>query len=96
MHIVGYNLRPVVVRQGAEVMMQAVFLEIALSYLALKEQYPSFTHSDSFHSWADLLNMGYLALVTDQPSGHALALGLALVSVVALMSLAVSHAARAR
>ena len=37
-HIVGYNLRPVLVRQGAEVMSQVVFLEIGLSYLAASRQ----------------------------------------------------------
>ena len=32
-HIIAYNLRPVVIRQGAEIMMQVAFLEVALSYL---------------------------------------------------------------
>ena len=95
-HVVALNLRPVVVRQGAEVMMQVVFLEIALSYLALAEREPSFTHADSMMSWADLLNMGYLSLVLDIPTTHALALGLGLVGLVAVMSLSLSRAARAR
>lgn len=95
-HVVALNLRPVVVRQGAEVMMQVVFLEIALSYLALAEDQPSFTHSDSLKSWADLLNLGYPALVLDVPTSHALWLGLTLVGLVAVMALSVGHAARAR
>lgn len=95
-HVVGLNLRPVVVRQGAEVMMQVVFLEIALSYLALAEDQPSFTHSDSLKSWADLLNLGYPALVLDVPTMHALVLGLVLVGLVAIMALSVGRAARAR
>jgi ABC-type dipeptide/oligopeptide/nickel transport system permease subunit len=95
-HVVLLNLRPVVVRQGAEVTMQVVFLEIALSYLALADDQPSFTHPDSMRSWADLLNQGYPSLVLDVPSGHALALGLLLVALVAVMALGVGHAARGR
>ncbi len=95
-HVVALNLRPVVVRQGAEVMMQVVFLEIALSYLALAEAQPSFTHSDSLKSWADLLSFGYPALVLDVPTAHALVLGLTLVGLVAVMALSVGRAARAR
>jgi len=96
-HVVMLNLRPVVVRQAAEVMMQVVFLEIALSYLALAESEPSLTHLDNQHSWADLLSQGYPALVLDGvPTMHALALGLGLVAMVALMSHALERAARAR
>ncbi len=95
-HVVALNLRPVVVRQGAEVVMQVVFLEIALSYLAVVEDQPSFTHADSLVSWADLLNLGYPALVLDVPTYHALALGLGLIGVVAAMSLCLGVAARAR
>ena len=95
-HVVLLNLRPVVVRQGAEVTMQVVFLEIALSYLALADDQPSFTHPDSMRSWADLLNLGYPSLVLDVPSGHALALGLGLVGMVAIMALSLGHAARGR
>lgn len=95
-HVVALNLRPVVVRQGAEVMMQVVFLEIALSYLAVVEDQPSFTHADSLVSWADLLNLGYPAIVLDVPTVHALALGLVLVGVVAAVSLCMGVAARAR
>ena len=46
-HIVWLNLRPVLVRQGSEVMMQVVF-EVSLSYLAMIQE-PSFTHSESTH-----------------------------------------------
>ncbi|MFT5681665.1 MAG: ABC-type dipeptide/oligopeptide/nickel transport system permease subunit [Myxococcota bacterium] len=95
-HIVALNLRPVVVRQAVETMMQVVFLEIALSYLALAQDQPSFTHADSLHSWADLLNMGYPALILDIPTTHALVLGLSLVGMVAVMTLSVSRTARAR
>ncbi len=96
-HVVLLNLRPVVVRQGAEVMMQVVFLEIALSYLALAEDQPSFTHPDSLKSWADLLNIGYPSLVLEGvPTQHALWLGLVLVGLIAVMALSVGRAARAR
>jgi ABC-type dipeptide/oligopeptide/nickel transport system permease subunit len=95
-HVVALNLRPVVVRQAAEVVMQVVFLEIALSYLALDAMQPSFTHSDSTRSWADLLYQGYSSLVLDVPSLHALLLGLALVGITALVSVSLSSAARAR
>ena len=76
--------------------MQVVCLGIALSYLALAEDQPSFTHSDSLKSWADLLNLGYPSLVLDVPTTHALLLGLGLVAVVAVMALATGRAARAR
>jgi dipeptide transport system permease protein len=96
-HIVALNLRPVVVRQGAEVMMQVVFLEIAFSYLARVESYPSFTHPDSVSSWADLLYLGYPSLAFwEGTTAHALGLGLGLVAFVAVVALSTSHAARAR
>lgn len=96
-HVVALNLRPVVVRQMAEVTMQVIFLEIALSYLALAQDQPSFTHPDSLKSWADLLNLGYTWLVFDDvQTGHALALGVALIGIVAVMALATGRAARAR
>ena len=63
-HIIAYNLRPVVIRQGAEIMMQVAFLEVALSYLAV-DLNGLLTHPDSLRSWADLLNMGYVGLVVD-------------------------------
>jgi ABC-type dipeptide/oligopeptide/nickel transport system permease subunit len=96
-HVVALNLRPVVVRQGVEVVMQVVFLEIAFSYLSVVESYPSFTHSDSVVSWADILYMGYPALAFGDPTAaHALLLGLGLISFIAVVTLATSHAARAR
>ena len=97
-HVVGHNLRPVVVRQGAETLMQVVFLEIALSYLALMEDQPSFTHPDSSRSWASLLEDGYKALfIGDKyPSDHALWLGLGLLGLVGLMAASIGRAARAR
>jgi hypothetical protein len=94
-HFVALNLRPVVVRQAIETVMQVVFLEIALSYLALSDSQPSFTHGDSVRSWADILYLGY-QVILDVETGHALALGLGLVGVVALMSLSVTWAVRAR
>jgi ABC-type dipeptide/oligopeptide/nickel transport system permease subunit len=97
-HVVGHNLRPVVVRQGAETLMAVVFLEIALSYLALADNYPSFTHPDSVMSWADLLKLGYPSLIPslDFHSGHALWLAIGLLGLVAVMSIAIGRAARAR
>ena len=95
-HIVGYNLRPVLVRQGAEVMSQVVFLEIALSYLAASRQDPSFTHPDSVMSWADILYLGYTALAFREPYDHAAILGLALLVVVSAFAAALGRAARAR
>lgn len=94
-HVVALNLRPVLVRQGAETAMQVVFLEIALSYLALSDNQPSFTHPDSTHSWADLLDLGY-KIVLDLESGHALGLGLGLIGLVVVATLTLTHAARAR
>ncbi|MEC7987994.1 MAG: hypothetical protein VX278_22695 [Myxococcota bacterium] len=96
-HIVALNLRPVVVRQGAEVMMQVVFLEVALSYLAVVESQPSFTHLDNLHSWADLLRMGYFSLIADKADTlHALVLGLALITLIVVTASSVSKAARAK
>ena len=94
-HIIGLNLRPVVVRQGVETMMQVVFLEIGLSYLAVQDTQPSLTHGDSEKSWADLLYYGYQAFLGVE-SGHGLALGLVLVGVVALTTVFVTSAVRAR
>lgn len=95
-HILWMNLRPVIVRQGAEVTMQVVFLEIALSYLAVSRQQPSFTHADSVYSWASLLYDGYTALVGGTPMMHAMMLGLALVAAIALMAQSIRMGARAR
>ena len=94
-HVVWLNLRSVIVRQAAEVGMQVVFLEIALSYLAVSRNEPSFTHSDSSYSWATLLYQGYTAFL-DVPLFHSLYLGLGLVGVVALMAQSIRIAARAR
>ncbi|MEQ1572040.1 MAG: hypothetical protein ABMA64_40810 [Myxococcota bacterium] len=94
-HVVWLNLRPVLVRQAAEVLMQVVFLEIGLSYLALRRSEPSFTHPDSSFSWATLLYQGYTALLGVE-LWHALALGLALVAAVALLSTSLRLAARPR
>lgn len=95
-HVVAYNLRPVIVRQAAEVTMQVVFLEISLSYLATSNDDPSFTHPDNIRSWADILHLGYRALAFDAPFMHALVLGLGLVALVAGTTIGVSRAARAR
>ena len=95
-HIVALNLRPIVVRQGAEVMMQVVFLEVALSYLAVVESQPSFTHADNIKSWAELLKMGYSAVVVDEPSLHALIIGLGLIAFVVVTATSITNMARAR
>lgn len=95
-HVVALNLRPVVVRQAAEVAMQVTFLELSLSYLANVENQSSFTHPDSLKSWADLLRVGYPWLLDLADTGHALALGLGLVAVVAGVTLFSAHAARPR
>lgn len=94
-HVTWLNLRPVIVRQGAEVTMQVVFLEIALSYLALSRNEPSLTHSDATYSWATLLYQGYTAFL-GRDLYHAMALGLGLVAMVAVMAQALRIAARAR
>ncbi|MEZ4319551.1 MAG: hypothetical protein R3F61_18695 [Myxococcota bacterium] len=94
-HVVWMNLRPVIVRQGAEVMMQVVFLEIALSYLALASNAPSFTHAENLNSWAELLYLGY-SWILDRHLGHAVFLSFALIAVTALMAQSFRLAARAR
>ena len=76
--------------------MQVVFLEVALSYLAVMELKPSFTHADNLHSWADLLKMGYATVVVDEPSLHALLLGLGLITLIVVTASSVSSMARAR
>lgn len=81
-HILWNNLRPVIVRQGAEVGMQVVFLEIALSYLALASREPSFTHPESSYSWATLLYQGY-TWILGQDLFHSMVLGLGLVALTA-------------
>lgn len=95
-HVTLLNLRDVIARQAGEVMMQVVFLEIALSYLALSGREASFTHSADTKSWASLLYEGYTWLVASLPMAHAMALGLALVACVVLATQAFRMAARAR
>ncbi len=96
-HIVGLNLRPVVVRQACETMTQVTFLELALSYLSIQQKQSSFTHPDDLRSWADLLKVGYQALVIPNVgTGHALAAGLTLVGAVVLFARLGTYAARAR
>lgn len=96
-HIVTLNLRPVVVRQACETLTQVTFLELALSYLSVQQNQSSFTHPDSLRSWADLLKLGYPALVIpDVGTGHALAAGLFLVGAVVVGARLGTYAARAR
>ncbi len=95
-HIIWLNLRPVIVRQAAEVGMQVIFLEIALSYLAASQRQPSFTHPDSTYSWAKLLYDGYSAIVGGTPMYHALVVGVLLVALTAIMAQAFRLGARAR
>jgi ABC-type dipeptide/oligopeptide/nickel transport system permease subunit len=94
-HVVWGNLRPVLVRQAAETAMHVVFLEIALSYLTVRESEPSLTHLDSEASWATLLYQGYASLLGER-LWHGGALGLLLIGLVALAATSVRHAARAR
>ena len=103
-HIVYIKSSSVLVRQGSEVMMQVVFLEVSLSYLAMVQDQPSFTHSESTHSWAELLYQGYIGLIIDPiaPHGepvttmHILGLGLFLIGLVVIGSFSLSRAAEAR
>ncbi len=95
-HIVLLNLRPVVVRQASEVLLQVTFLELGLSYLAVQDNQSSFTHSDSLKSWADLLYMGYTSIGLGMPTGHALVLGLGLVAMVTLMAKMTTSMVKAR
>lgn len=96
-HIVALNLRPVVVRQACETLTQVTFLELALSYLSVQQNQSSFTHPDSLRSWADLLKLGYPALVIPGVgTGHALAAGLFLVGAVVVGARLGIYAARAR
>jgi ABC-type dipeptide/oligopeptide/nickel transport system permease subunit len=94
-HVIWLNLRAVIVRQGAEVAMQVVFLEIALSYLAVSKNQPSFTHAESTYSWATLLYQGYTALM-GQDLMHSMFFGLLLVAMVAIMAQAFRISARAK
>ena len=95
-HIVLLNLRPVLVRQGAEAMMTVAFLEVALSYLAVVEDQSSFTHSDNLRSWADLLKEGYLWVALGIDSSHVLFVGLGMLGLIVLTATALTKAAEAR
>lgn len=101
-HITWLNLRSVLVRQAAEVLMQVVFLEIALSYLVvLPPQQADLTHATGTYSWASILYMGFQTASGGEWFGersmiHALFLGLILVAGVALMAQAFRQAARER
>lgn len=95
-HLVGLNLRPVLVRHGVETFMQVTFLEVALSYLAtMPPQQASFTHPASHHSWAEILYMGY-RWTLGEDSLHALLLGLGLIGLVVAVAVAATSAVRAR
>ena len=95
-HVVWLNLRSVLVRQGAEIIMQVVFLEIALSYLSTSDMRPAMTHSDASYSWAELLYQGYVWLIGAGPMWYAMVAGLVLVALVAIMAQAFRLGARAR
>ena len=100
-HVTWLNLRAVLVRQAAEVSMQVVFLEIALSYLAVPFQEPAFTHSDSTYSWAELLYFGYQSIISNDWWGddslmHAMLLGLGLIGLTAFIAQTFRLAARER
>jgi len=97
-HVIGYNLRPVLIRQAAEVFTQVIFLEIALSYLTASDPgVDALTHSDSMGSWADILVEGYRWLPPlSMDTGHALLLGLALIALVLGTARAAVFAGRAR
>ena len=75
--------------------MQVVFLEIALSYLALKSREPSFTHAEGAYSWATLLYQGY-TWILGQELFWSMVLGLLLVGVTALIAHTFRLAASAR
>jgi ABC-type dipeptide/oligopeptide/nickel transport system permease subunit len=101
-HITWLNLRAVLIRQGAEVLMQTVFLEIALSYLVqVPPVQADLTHSADVKSWASILYLGFQTVAGGEWFGersmlHALVLGLALVAGVALMAQSFRMAARQR
>lgn len=101
-HITWLNLRAVLTRQAAEVLMQVVFLEIALSYLVqVPPVQPDLTHSADVNSWAAILYRGFQTAAGGEWFGdrsmlHALILGLVLVALVALMAQAFRVSARQR
>jgi peptide/nickel transport system permease protein len=101
-HITWMNLRSVLIRQGAEITMQVVFLEIALSYLVeIPPVQPALTHSETVKSWASILYFGFQTAAGGEWFGarsmlHALILGLVLVAGVAVMAQAFRLSARER
>jgi peptide/nickel transport system permease protein len=94
-HITWLNLRSVIVRQATDVLVQVVFLEISISYLAKRLNTSSLTHLDSQESWASLLYDGYSWLL-GQPTSQALLSGALLLAWVTVMTQAMRLAARAR
>jgi|GEM_PF-1022830 len=98
-HVIGFNLRPVLIRQALEVFSQVVLLEIALSYLtATMNNVASLTTaSDDAMSWAHVLVEGYKWVPPlNEPSGHALLVGLGLIALVLGSARAAIYAGRAR
>lgn len=63
-HVTWLNLRSVLMRQAAEILMQVVFLEIALSYLADFKQQKALTRQEMIESWAGPLNDGFRSAIT--------------------------------
>lgn len=94
-HISWLNLRSVIVRQATEVMVQVVFLEISISYLAKRLNTSSLTHLDSQESWASLLYDGYSWLLGQQTL-QALLAGAIMLTIVTVMTQAFRLSARAR
>lgn len=94
-HVLGRNLRGLLVRQGTEAGLQVVFLEIALSAMSTVRQHPALTHSDSVHSWSSLLYLGYAALL-GYPTMHALGVSALVLGGVAGLVVALRRLARER
>jgi hypothetical protein len=111
-HITWLNLRSVIVRQATEVLIQVVFLEISISYLAKAKSMASLTHIEDLNSWAALLFDGYQWLLyaggylaslvtggrhgTDPHTLQALIASVVLIGSVTLMTQAFRMSARAR
>ena len=96
-HIVALNLRPVLVRQGAEAMMTVAFLEVALSYLAgckisLHSPIQTICVMGRFVEGGVL----WLAVPGMDDSAHVLFVGLGMLGLVVLTATALSKAAEAR
>lgn len=94
-HVVGRNLRALVVRHASEVAVQVVFLEVALSMMAQLRAQPALTHGDGVHSWASLLYFAYAA-VLGAPTGHAIGVTVLVLGWVAALAAAARRAARLR